>query len=291
MSIALEQPATSAASVQPLLTVAGLSAGYALPAGGRREVLRGVDLEVASGELVALLGTNGSGKTTLLRCLAGTLAPAAGSVTFAGRRLPEWRRDELARRVAVLPQQLDLPGGFRVAELVAMGRSPHAQRLFGSTAADERAIERALRDADASELADRWVEELSGGERQRLLVAMALAQEPDLLLLDEPTLHLDLAHQVALLTAIRRLRDQRGMAVLAVLHDLNLAAALAPRVVILDGGRVAADGPPGDVLTTDLVRRVFGVPVEEAWTKAGSRHLALRDAWSGESARRPTHVS
>jgi len=290
VSIALELPATSAEPVEPLISVAGLLAGYALPGGRRREVLRGVDLDVAPGELVALLGTNGSGKTTLLRCLAGTLTPDGGSVTFGGRRLPEWRRDELARRVAVLPQQVDLPGGFRVAELVAMGRSPHAQRLFGSTAADERAIERALHDADASGLADRWVEELSGGERQRLLVAMALAQEPDLLLLDEPTLHLDLAHQVALLTAIRRLRNQRGMAVLAVLHDLNLAAAFAPRVAILDGGRVAADGPPGEVLTTDLVRRVFSVPVDEAWTKAGDRHLALRDAWSDESTPRPARL-
>ena len=286
MSVALERSDTPAETATPLISVAGLSAGYALPGGGRREVLREVDLELAPGELVALLGTNGSGKTTLLRCLAGTLAPDRGGITFGGRRLPEWRREELARRVAVLPQQVDLPGGFRVAELVAMGRSPHAQRLFGSTAADERAIERALRDADASELSDRWVEELSGGERQRLLVAMALAQEPDLLLLDEPTLHLDLAHQVALLTAIRRLRDQRGMAVLAVLHDLNLAAAFAPRAAILDGGRVAADGPPGEILTPELVRRVFGVPVDEAWTSLGRRHLALRDAWPGDAAPR-----
>lgn len=263
-----------------LVAAAGLLAGYPLPGGGRREVLRGVDLALEPGELVALLGTNGSGKTTLLRCLAGTLAPSGGQVLFDGRPVAGWRRDALARRVAVLPQQLDLPGGFRVAELVAMGRAPHARRLFGSTAEDERAIERALRDADATELADRWLEELSGGERQRLLVAMALAQEPDLLLLDEPTLHLDLAHQLALLGAIRRLRDQRGLTVLAVLHDLNLAAAFAPRVTILDGGRVAADGPPAEVLTPELVRRVFGVPVDEARTPDGRRHLALRDAWS-----------
>jgi iron complex transport system ATP-binding protein len=225
---------------------------------------------------VALVGTNGSGKTTLLRCLAGTLSPFGGSILFGGRPLASWRRDALARRVAVLPQQLDLPVGFRVAELVAMGRLPHARRLFGSTAEDERAIERALHDADADELADRPADELSGGERQRLLVAMALAQEPDLLLLDEPTLHLDLAHQVSLLGAIRRLRDQRGLTVLAVLHDLNLAAAFAPRVAVLDGGRVVADGSPGDVLTPSLVLRVFGVPVDEARTDDGRRHLVLR---------------
>ena len=182
--------------------------------------------------------------------LSGTLRRrSTASVEVAGRQVREWTRDALARRVAVLPQQLDLPDGFRAAELVEMGRAPHARRLFGSTADDERAIERALADADALDLADRYPHELSGGERQRVLVAMALAQEPELLLLDEPTLHLDLAHQVALLRAMRRLQAQRGLTVLAVLHDLNLAAAFAPRVVVLHEGRVAADGAPADVLT------------------------------------------
>jgi iron complex transport system ATP-binding protein len=267
---------TVAVGIEPLVAARGLVAGYPLAHGGRREVLRGLDLALRRGEMVALLGTNGSGKTTLLRTFAGTLAPDGGSVTFDGREIATWRRDALARRIAVLPQQVDLPAGFRVAELVAMGRAPHAQRLFASTADDERAIARALLDADAADLADRPAEELSGGERQRLLVAMALAQEPDLLLLDEPTLHLDLAHQVSLLAAIRRMRDQRGLTVLAVLHDLNLAAAFAPRVAVLDQGRVVADGPPGEVLVPDLVRRVFGVAVDEALTPDGRRHLALR---------------
>jgi iron complex transport system ATP-binding protein len=260
-----------------LVAAHDLVVGFPLPGGGRREVLRGVDLSLARGELVALLGTNGSGKTTLLRTVAGTLAPDAGTVLFDGRSVRDWRRGALAQRVAVLPQQLELPLGFSVAELVAMGRAPHARRLFASSAADERAIARALLDADALDLADRPAEEISGGERQRLLVAMALAQEPDLLLLDEPTLHLDLAHQLGLLGAIRRLRDQRGLTVLAVLHDLNLAAAFAPRVAILDEGRIVADGPPSEVLSVDLVRRVFGVPVDEARTSDGRRHLALRE--------------
>jgi iron complex transport system ATP-binding protein len=260
-----------------LVAAVGLVVGYPLPGGGRREVLRGVDLSLARGELVALLGTNGSGKTTLLRAFAGTLAPDAGTVLFDGRSVRDWQRGALAQRVAVLPQQLELPLGFSVAELVAMGRAPHARRLFASTVDDERAIARALVDADALDLADRPAEELSGGERQRLLVAMALAQEPDLLLLDEPTLHLDLAHQLALLGAIRRLRDQRGLTVLAVLHDLNLAAAFAPRVAILDEGRIVADGSPTEVLSPDRVRRVFGVAVDEARTADGRRHLALRE--------------
>jgi iron complex transport system ATP-binding protein len=268
---------SAAVATDRLVVLRGLVAGYPLAGGGRREVLRGLDLSLGRGELVALLGTNGSGKTTLLRCLAGTLRPDEGLVLFDGRPLASWRRDALARRVAVLPQQLELPAGFRVSELVAMGRLPHARRLFASTAEDERAVARALLDADAGEIADRPAEELSGGERQRLLVAMALAQEPDLLLLDEPTLHLDLAHQLSLLGAIRRLRDQRGLTVLAVLHDLNLAAAFAPRVAVLDGGRVVADGSPAEVLTPSLVRRVFGVPVDEAHTADGRRHLALRE--------------
>jgi len=268
---------TAALGSEVLTEVVGLAFAFPLPDGRRREVLSSVDLTLARGDLVALAGTNGSGKTTLLRLLTGVLQPDAGVVRFEGRPLRDWRRMDLARRVAVLPQQLDLPVGFRVAELVEMGRAPHARRLFASTEADERAVARALADAGALDLADRFAEELSGGERQRLLVAMALAQEPDLLLLDEPTLHLDLAHQVALLAAIRRLRDQRGLTVLAVLHDLNLAAAFAPRVAILDEGRVVADGPPAEVLTPDLVRRVFGVQVDEALTPDGRRHLALRE--------------
>ncbi|HTI29840.1 MAG TPA: ABC transporter ATP-binding protein [Methylomirabilota bacterium] len=268
---------TLAVAAGELAAVSGVAFGYPLPDGRRRDVLRSVDLTLARGDLVALVGTNGSGKTTLLRLLTGILQPDAGTVSFERRPLAEWRRPELARRVAVLPQQLDLPVGFRVAELVEMGRAPHARRLFASTEADARAVSRALADAGALELADRYAEELSGGERQRLLVAMALAQEPDLLLLDEPTLHLDLAHQVALLAAIRHLRDQRGLTVLAVLHDLNLAAAFAPRVAVLDDGRIVADGPPAEVLTPDLVQRVFGVAVDEARTADGRRHFALRE--------------
>ncbi|HEX2194498.1 MAG TPA: ABC transporter ATP-binding protein [Candidatus Limnocylindria bacterium] len=249
--------------------------GYRLPGGGRREVLHGVDLTIHAGELVALLGPNGSGKTTLLRILSGQLRPDAGEATFDGRRISDWDRQALARRVAVLPQHLELPAGFRVAELVEMGRAPHARGLFASTSDDERAVRRALVEAEALDLAHRFADELSGGERQRALVAMALAQEPDLLLLDEPTLHLDLGHQVSLLTAITRLRAQRGLAVLSVLHDLNLAAAFAPRIVLLAAGRVVADGAPAEVLKRELVQHVFGVSVFEAVDGAGRRHLAL----------------
>jgi iron complex transport system ATP-binding protein len=248
---------------------------YRLSGGRRREVLRGVDLAVRVGELVVLVGANGSGKTTLLRLLAGVLVPDAGELQLFGRDSGAWSRMELARRVAVLPQSLELPAGFRVSELVAMARLPHTRSRWGSSEEDGVAVEHALRDAEALDLADRTADEISGGERQRVLVAMALAQEPRLLLLDEPTLHLDLAHQVSLLETISRLRHQRRIAVVAVLHDLGLAAAVAPRVAVMDAGRVVADGPPATTLTPDLVLRVFGVHVEELIGSHGVRHLAI----------------
>jgi iron complex transport system ATP-binding protein len=252
-----------------------LAFAYRLPHGARREVLRGVDLVLGVGELVALVGTNGSGKTTLIRLLAGSLRPDSGDLTLFDHPSASWSRLELARRVAVLPQSLELPAGFRASELVAMGRTPHATSLLGVTAADEEAVERALRDAEALDIAERFAEELSGGERQRVLVAMALAQEPKLLLLDEPTLHLDVAHQVSLLRTVARLRKQRGITVVAVLHDLTLAAGAAPRVAVLDEGRVVADGAPAVVLTPELVRRVFGVETEQLRDASGKGRLVI----------------
>jgi iron complex transport system ATP-binding protein len=253
----------------PLAELRGVSAAYP-----GRPVLRGVDLAIGRGEMVALLGTNGSGKSTLLRVLGGTLAPTAGSASLLGRPLAGWSRREVARTVAVLPQLLELPAGFRVAEVVAMGRIPHGGRWFGGGADDERAVAGALRDADAEELAGRAVSELSGGERQRVLLAMALAQEPQLLLLDEPTLHLDLAHQVALARLLERLRRTRAVSVVAVLHDLNLAAGLADRSLFLSEGRLRPAGGGGQPIDAQLARVTFGVPVEEARTADGRRVLA-----------------
>ena len=256
-----------------VVEISGLRVSYETDAPARRAVLRGVALAIEPGELLALVGPNGSGKTTLLRAIAGTLRRDAGRVALFGRDLDGWSRVALARRVAVLPQSLILPDGFRVAELVEMGRAPHATRWFGSSVEDADAVERALADADALDLADRHADELSGGERQRVLVAMALAQEPELLLLDEPTLHLDIAHQASLLATVARLRARRGLTVIAVLHDLNLAAAHAPRVAVLGSGRVVADGAPISVLRADLVRSVFGVAVDEARTGDGRSFL------------------
>jgi iron complex transport system ATP-binding protein len=236
-----------------------------------RSVLRGVDLEVERNEAVCLLGANGSGKTTLLRVLAGTLAPTTGTVDVLGRPIADWPRRELARRVAVLPQGMELPQGLRVADVVALGRIPHARRLFASDEIDERAVAAALRDVDGEDLAGRDAGELSGGERQRVLAAMALAQEPELLLLDEPTLHLDLGHQAALVRLVSTLRRTRGLTVVAVLHDLNLASGLGDRAVVMHEGHLEAAGV-GSV-DPHAVERALGVGVEEAFTAAGRRVL------------------
>ncbi len=271
----------------PIIELIGLSVAYGHGA-TRRPVLRGIDLRVDAGELVAILGPNGSGKTTLLRAIAGTIPLAGGAVTLFGRDIARWTRTEVARRVAVLPQSMILPEGFLVRELVEMGRAPHATRWFGASRDDETAVEAALVDAGAVELADRPAEELSGGERQRVLVAMALAQGPDLLLLDEPTLHLDIRHQATLLATVDRLRARRGTTVIAVLHDLNMAVSHAPRAVVLDDGRVVADGEAPSVLHPALARDVFGVVLDEAWTQDGRRFLVPH---RGELARNEPSVS
>lgn len=256
----------------PAVRLSDVVAGYRA-ASGTRSVLEGVDFEVSTGELVAVLGANGSGKTTLLRLIAGVLAPQRGDVHLFGRPIGDWTRAEIARSVAVLPQSMELPAGLRVSEVVALGRIPHGRRWFGADPGDERAVADALRDADAEDLSDRPVGELSGGERQRVIVALALAQEPRLLLLDEPTVHLDLGHQLALVRLLERLRGTRRMTVIAVLHDLNLAAGFADRAVLVDEGRVLAAGRGERRIDPLLARRAFGVMIEEAVTADGRRVL------------------
>jgi len=257
---------------EPVVRLNAVDAGYRA-AGGERRVLERVDLELRRAEMVAVLGANGSGKTTLLGVMAGTIRPTAGSVELSGRPIGTWSRAEIARSVAVLPQSLELPAGFRVSEVVAMGRTPHAGRWFGWEPDDRRAVADALRDADAESLADRPVTELSGGERQRVLVALALAQEPNLLLMDEPTTHQDVAHAAWLLSSVSRLAHVRGVTVVVVLHDLVLAGMWAPRVIVLDCGHIAADGPPDTALRPEVVRRAYGVAVETAVTEQGRRIL------------------
>ena len=242
------------------LRVERLVAGY-----GAREVLRGVDLAVARGERLALVGPNGSGKTTLLRACAGIVRSRSGAVLLDGVAISTQHPRERARRIGYVPQTFGTPFAFTAREIVAMGRTPYTRALRGLTAADRGAVDRALADTDCGSVADRPYAELSGGERQRVVLAMALAQEADVLLLDEPTTHLDLAHQLRLLELVAQLAAARGLAVLAALHDLALAAAYFDRLVVLDEGRLVADGPARSVLTPALLREVFDVSARVHW--------------------------
>lgn len=243
-------PAPAAATV---LAARGLVAGY-----GSVEVLHGVDLECREGERVALVGPNAAGKTTLLRCLAGLLRPRAGEVLLDGMPLARLSARARARRIAVVPQTFDTPFAFSVREVVSLGRTAYTGPFGGLSLNDRAAIDRALGDAECAGLAERPFAELSGGERQRAVVAMALAQEADVLLLDEPTVHLDPGHQRDTLVRLGRIARERGRVCVAVLHDLSLAAALCDRIVVVDGGGIAADGPPEVVLTQRTVERIFG---------------------------------
>jgi iron complex transport system ATP-binding protein len=231
----------------------GIRAGYR-----EREVLRGVELVAHAGELVALVGPNGAGKSTLLRVLGGLLRPASGSVTIDGIDVTALDRRSIARHVAVVPQVFETLFPFTIREIVALGRTSRLGPLGTLGADDARAVARALDDIGATDLADRRIDRVSGGERQRAVLAMALAQEAGVLLLDEPTAHLDPTHQRGTLDRVATLARVRGLAVVAVLHDLNLAAAFATRVVLLADGAVVREGEPTQVITPDLVASVFG---------------------------------
>ena len=234
------------------LVAHAVEAGY-----GARHVLRGVDLTLEPGGLIALVGPNGAGKSTLLRALAGLIRPTSGSVSLDGADVLGMSRAALASRIAVVPQSFDTLFPFTVREIVGLGRSARLGLFARPTVADREAVERAIRDQELTGLADRRVDALSGGERQRVVLAMALAQEASVLLLDEPTAHLDPSHQRGVLLRVGELARTRHVVTFAVLHDLNLAA-LADRVVVLDDGSVVADGPPAMALAGDVVRRVFG---------------------------------
>lgn len=235
------------------LVALSLVAGYV-----GEDVLRGIDLELRGGERVALIGPNGAGKTTLLRCLAGLLRPRGGGVLLDGAPLAALDARARARRIAVVPQTFAIPFAFTVREIVALGRTAYVGPFGRLSLHDRAAIDRALADAEGAALADRPFAELSGGERQRAVLAMALAQEADVLLLDEPTVHLDPVHQRAMLARLGRIAREGVKICVAVLHDLNLAAALCDRIVVVDQGRIVADGTPTAVLTQSLIDRVFG---------------------------------
>jgi iron complex transport system ATP-binding protein len=236
----------------PTLAAADLSLGY-----GEREVVHRLSLAVPEGRITALIGPNACGKSTLLRGLARLLKPRSGAVYLDGRSIHEQPTREVAIRLGLLPQAPTVPDGLTVEELVGRGRFPHQSWLRQWSEADERAVERALELTGTQELRDRRVDELSGGQRQRAWIALALAQDTPLLLLDEPTTFLDLAHQVEVLDLLHRLNREEGRTVVLVIHDLNLAARYADHLVAMAAGEIRASGDPAGVLTEALMREVF----------------------------------
>jgi iron complex transport system ATP-binding protein len=239
-----------------MLALSHLSAAY-----GQRPILRDITLTLKAGEVLALVGPNGAGKSTLIKVISGVLSPRAGRAQLDGRDLTHLAPLERAKRVAVVPQMARLPAGFTVGEIVLMGRAPHLPLWANESARDCEVAWQAMRRAQIETLVDRRAEGLSGGEQQRVVLARALAQQPRVLLLDEPTAHLDLKHQIAVLDLVRSLAVNENLAVLLTLHDLNQAARYADRVALLHNGALTACDAPQAVLTAERLSAIYGVPV------------------------------
>jgi iron complex transport system ATP-binding protein len=238
----------------PVLRADTVNIGY-----GQRIVVEDLSLELMKGGITALVGPNGSGKSTLLKTLARLLKPSTGEVYLNGTAISRMSTSVVAQEIAVLPQGPVAPAGLTVGELVEQGRYPHAGPLKMLRKQDYSAIGEAMRLTGMEEFANRALDSLSGGERQRAWIALALAQETPVLLLDEPTTFLDIGHQLEVLELVEQLNRDRGMTVVLVLHDLNHAARYATRMVALKDGEIVADGPPSEVLTADLLDFLFGV--------------------------------
>jgi len=236
------------------LTAEAITVGY-----DSRVVLGDLTVEIPDGGFTAIIGPNACGKSTLLRALSRLIVPTSGRVILDGRSIRDYPATVVARRLGLLPQTSIAPDGITVAELVARGRFPHQGLLRQWSAADEKAVAEAMAATSVTELSGLRVDELSGGQRQRVWIAMVLAQQTELLLLDEPTTFLDIAHQVDVMELCRELNES-GRTVVVVLHDLNQAARYATHLVVMDRGTIVATGTPAEVITEQLVREVFGLP-------------------------------
>lgn len=259
------------------ITAEGLGLTYP---GAERPALADVGIDVPSGSFHAVLGPNGSGKSTLMRALLGVRRVDRGSVTLDGRTLAGWSRRELARRVGAVAQAESMPFPMTVRQLVAMGRYPHLGALQQERAEDRSAIADALERCDATPLAERAVQTLSGGELQRVRIARALAQQPEALLLDEPTASLDIGHEMAVLGLLKGAAEC-GITVIWITHHLELAARFADRLLLLQEGRVAAEGTPTEVMTSENLERVYGWPIEVRLDPdTGAPRITAREALS-----------
>jgi len=265
-------------STEMLLELERVSFAYSAPAGRRAFALSEVSLSLSAGEMVGVIGPNSSGKTTLIRLLTRVLEPATGEIRLEGVPVGRLARTDLARRVGVVPQSAPAECPFNVGELVLMGRYPHGPGRYFESRQDHATARAAMEATGVLELADLPLDQLSGGERQRAFIARALAQEPRLLVLDEPTAHLDLRYQVEVASLLRRLNRERGIAILLVSHDLNLAGEVCDRLMLLAAGRAAATGPPEAVLEESLLSSVFGCDVVVEKGESGRRPL-VRLTW------------
>lgn len=253
-----------------MLQVEGLCVNY-----GDRPVLKEIGFQVQPGKILSLIGPNGAGKTTLIRAISGVAPLCAGRVCVAGSDLSRMTTAERARRLAVVPQARNLPLAFTGWELTALGRTPHLNWLGQISPQDEERVWVALERARAQDLADRRVGDLSGGEQQRLLLARALAQEAPLLLLDEPTTHLDLQYQIGLLDEVQRLAQQDGITVVVALHDLNLVSRYSDQVALLVNGQLRAEGTPEAVLNPELLGEVYHLPLQVLNNTASGKPVIL----------------
>ena len=244
-------------------------------------VLQGIDVHIDPGQFVGIIGPNGSGKTTLLRTLGGVITPDQGQVHFEGQAVTEVSRAQLAKRMACLTQTVNVNLPFTVRQVVLLGRNPHLKRFQRIGPADRQIALQAMTDAAVAHLADKFVTEISAGERQRVFIAMALAQQPDLLMLDEPTSHLDIAHQVRIYELLTSLHRQRNLTVVIVSHDLNLAAEYCQKLILLDSGKVAQTGSAQQVIRKDILEKVYGTTVTVQTNQTTSRPHVMLGAHGG----------
>lgn len=252
-----------------LLEAQDLTAGYA-----DGFALRDISFRVHAGEALGVVGPNGSGKSTLLRALSGFLSSSSGAVLLEGRPVDKMSITERAQRMACVPQGIEMPVAFTVREIVSLGRLPYVSGWMPLRAQDRRIIERSMSILALTHMADRPLNELSAGERQRALIAMAMTQEPRVMLLDEPTAHMDVEHAVSLMRLIMEMTRAHHIAAVVSLHDLNLAAAFCDRIMLLDAGRIVAQGNAAEVLTPDTLARVYRLPFERLPRSDGTALIA-----------------